>query len=114
MIIMDKLTLNLFVAVVFVCILGLLWYYGKKKVVQNIILGLVIRAELNWGSGAGKIKFIEVMSSIYEKLPLIIQVFVPQAIITKWIEDAVKYIKTELVQGKDGATVTIEEKLSTE
>ena len=110
---MDKLTLNIIVSIIFICALGLLWYLGKKRMVKNIILGLVIQAELNWGSGAGKLKFIEVMSTIYEKLPLIVQLFIPQSKIIEWIEAAVEYVKTELVHGNDGTTVTIEQKLNT-
>ncbi|PKM49572.1 MAG: hypothetical protein CVV02_15140 [Firmicutes bacterium HGW-Firmicutes-7] len=100
---MDRLTLNIIVSIIFICTLGLLWYFGQKRMVKNIILGLVIQAEINWGSGAGKLKFIEVMTVIYEKLPLIIRIFVPQRKITEWIESAVKYIKIELT--KDGQTV---------
>ena len=105
---MDELTLNLFVVLVAISILGLLWYKGKKELVKKIILNLVIQAENFWGSGTGPIKFTDVMASAYEKLPWIIRFFVTTDTLTRWIEDSVEYIKTEmLAEGK-----TIEQVLS--
>jgi hypothetical protein len=94
---MDKLTINVLVILVFACGLGLLWYYGKKELVKKIVLNLVIQAENFWGSGTGKIKFAQVMAQIYEKLPWIIRLFVTTNTVTRWIEEAVEYIKTEIL-----------------
>lgn len=106
---MYEVTINIFVIIIFTGILGLLWYKGKKELVKKIILSLVIHAENYWGSGTGKIKFAEVMALTYERLPWVIRFFITTDTITRWIEDAVVYIKTEWLM--DNAT-TIEQSLS--
>lgn len=95
---MDGLIINLLILLIAICILGLLWYKGKKNLFKKIILYLVIEEEKNWGSGTGKIKFAEVMASAYERMPLIIRFFVTTDTLTKWIEDAVTYIKNEDIE----------------
>lgn len=105
---MNELTLNLIAITICVTILGILWYKGKQGLVKKIILYLVIEAEKYWGSGMGKVKFTEVMAATYERLPWAIRFFVTTDTLTRWIEHAVEYIKTEiLTEGK-----TIEDVLS--
>lgn len=106
---MIEITLNLIAVFICVTILGLLWYKGKQGLVKKIILYLVIEAEKYWGSGMGKIKFTEVMAATYERLPWIIRFFVTTDTLIRWIEDAVEYIKTEILTEDK----TIEKILST-
>lgn len=100
---MNELYWNILIIVIFIAGLGILWYYGKKELVKKIILTLVIQAETRWGSGTGKIKFAEVLSSVYDRLPYIIKLVVTVPVLEKWIEDAVAYIKAELL--KDNMTI---------
>ena len=58
-----------------------------------MLYALVTEAEERYGSGEGAIKFAEVMSKIYDKLPLIIKVFITYETLTDWIEKALTEAK---------------------
>lgn len=74
----------------------LLWGRGKKDWVIHIIQVLVARAEQEFGSGTGAIKLAAVWDGIYERLPWTIRLLFPKAILAKYIEDAVKWLRTKL------------------
>jgi len=87
----------------FIILLAVLWFQGKKEIVKSIILDIVIKAEDYWGSETGKIKFAEVMSVIYPRLPWMFKIFVNSNLLTKWINEAAEYIKNGLL--KNGKTI---------
>ena len=80
------------IAILFVIVMALLWFNGKKKLVKDIILELVIVAEKTYGSGTGPIKFASVLSQLYEKYPWLSHL---EKLVTLWINQAVEYIKNK-------------------
>ena len=103
-----ELALNISAVLIFIAVVVILWF-EKRDLAKKIILGLVIQAEAEWGSGTGKIKFQEVLGQAYSKLPMIVRIFVSQSDIEEWIEEGVQWLKTELQKGK-----TIEEYINGE
>ena len=78
--------------VLFIITMAVLWFKGKKKLVKEIILELVVIAEQTYGSGTGPIKFASVLSQIYEKFPWLVHL---EKLVTLWINQAVEYIKNK-------------------
>jgi len=74
----------------------LLFYKGYKKQAKAIVLSLVAAAELKWGSGTGDIKYSEVASALYGKLPAFAKLVISETAISKIIEDAVSKLKEHL------------------
>ena len=99
----QELLMTIIAIITFLAVMGILWYTGKKDIVKQIILGLVIDAETYFGSGTGLIKLNFVLSSAYKQLPMLVRFFVTSGMIEGWVDDAVKYIKTQLQ--KDGTTI---------
>ncbi|PKM51159.1 MAG: hypothetical protein CVV02_08405 [Firmicutes bacterium HGW-Firmicutes-7] len=77
----------------FILVLAVLWFKGKRKLVKKIILELVIQAEKIYGSGTGKIKLATVLAQVYKDYPWLTYI---EAIVIKWINEAVKYMKNNL------------------
>ena len=88
--------LDLLTMIVLVALLIVLWARGKKDWVIHIIQVLVARAEQEFGSGTGAIKLAAVWDGIYERLPWTIRMLFPKALLAKYIEDAVKWLRTKL------------------
>lgn len=76
-------------------ILVVLWFLGKKNVVKSVLLQMVIDAEAKYGSGTGGIKHDTVVGYIKQKFPTLFMI-ISDKTLDKWIDDMVKYIKTEL------------------
>ena len=93
--------LDILVVVLFVCILGYLWYKGKKDVVLAMIRTLVTQAEKEYGSGTGAIKLQVVWDGIYKRLPAIVRLFFTQETLTGYIQDAVEWLDKILQPGTD-------------
>lgn len=79
---------SILVVVVFIAVIVILAVRGKKQIIYKMLYALVTEAEERYGSGEGSIKFAEVMTKIYDKLPLIIKVFITYEKLTDWIEKA--------------------------
>lgn len=104
----QELLMTIIAIGVFLVVMGILWFTGKQGLVKQIILALVIDAETYFKAGTGLLKFNFVMSEVYKQLPMLVRFFVTSGMIEGWINDAVLYIKTEVL--KDGVT-TIEASL---
>lgn len=78
------------VIILFVIAMALLWFNGKKKLVKEIILELVLIAEKTYGARTGPIKFASVLSEIYKEFPWLVHL---EKLVTEWINQAVEYIK---------------------
>lgn len=66
----------------------------NKSVVMRMLYGLVTEAEqMLEGSGTGSLKLAAVVDAIYPKLPGIVKVFVSDATIVRWVEEALKAAK---------------------
>lgn len=69
-------------------------FKGNKSVVMKMLYALVTEAEKNLGGGTGSLKLATVIETIYPKLPTIIKAFVTNAMLEKWVEEALAAAKT--------------------
>lgn len=84
---------SILVVLVFVAVIVFLALRGKKQIIYKMLYALVTEAEERYGSGAGAIKFAEVMTKIYDKLPAIIKIFITYDKLADWIEKALTEAK---------------------
>lgn len=79
-----------FILLIVLAALALIWaiFKGNKSVVMKMLVSLVTEAEKNFGSGTGTLKLASVVAAIYPKLPAIIKTFITDAMISKWVEEA--------------------------
>ncbi len=68
-------------------------FKGNKSVVMKMLYALVTEAEKNMGGGTGSLKLASVIEAIYPKLPAVIKMFITDAMLEKWVEDALKIAK---------------------
>lgn len=73
-----------------------LWIRGQKDFVKNAIYLLVCRAEQQFGSKTGPIKWI----MVYNSLPWWVRLTFSQEILAEYIEAAVQYLKDQLNTNK--------------
>ena len=66
---------------------------GYKKYAKQIVFYLVCKAEEEFGSGTGTLKYAAVTTWLYEKLPAVCKFFFTQKQIDKMIEEAVSEMK---------------------
>lgn len=94
---------DLLVTAALVIMLCIVLYFlakrGKMDTVRKIILSLVTRAELALGSGTGELKYADVVSRLYEVLPVFIRMLYTKKDIDNMIEDSVKKLKLILNSG---------------
>ena len=69
-------------------------FKGNKSVVMKMLYALVTEAEKNLGGGTGSLKLATVIETIYPKLPAVIKAFVTDAMLEKWVEEALAAAKT--------------------
>ncbi|MTI57498.1 hypothetical protein [Geosporobacter ferrireducens] len=84
-------------------ILMLVYLYSinRKDLLKKIILVLVVQAEKQLGSGTGALKYAMVVEKIYRIVPLSFRWFLTEKELDRMIEEAVKYLKAYLAQGKN-------------
>lgn len=63
-------------------------FKGNKSVVMKMLYALVTEAEKEYGGGTGALKLATVIAAIYPKLPAVIKLFITEATLAKWVEDA--------------------------
>lgn len=85
------------------------WKAGYKKQVVFVLRRLVAEAEKAYGSKTGKIKKAAVLAAIYSYLPAILRPFFPPAVMDELIEDALKWMKSELEKADANLLGTMEE-----
>lgn len=68
-------------------------FKGNKSVVMKMLYALVTEAEKEYGGGTGTLKLATVIGAIYPKLPAVIKLFITEATLTKWVEDALTAAK---------------------
>ena len=86
---------SILVILAFIAVIVVLALRGKKQIIYRMLYALVTEAEEKYGSGTGSIKFAEVMTKIYGKLPVIIKVFITYDKLTDWIEKALTEAKED-------------------
>lgn len=71
---------------------------------KGILLALVAEAEEHFGPGTGEIKLSSVLSELYARMPLFLQLLFPQETVVAWVEGALAHFKEILceVTGDDG------------
>lgn len=98
---MNTTLANIIVVVIFLLIIGVLFYVGKTREAKNILLGLVTQVELNvLGDKKGRARFLIVIGEFYKYMPWIIKILWTQDQIVSAIEDAVALMKKELTDDK--------------
>ena len=106
--------------VVVVAIIATIYIYkGEKENAKKIILGLVVKAENDFGDKTGDKKYATVLGFAYSYLPAVVRLFISLDTLDSMIETAVKYLKTVLtpivVTAEDKAKLATEAaKLATE
>ena len=101
---LEFIKMNIYsIVVVLLIVIGLLFLFkkGKIEVVRKIVLGLVVQAEKNLGSGTGEFKYAMVVENLYKALPSILTLLITKNELDKLIEDAVTYMK-EYLQAHEG------------
>lgn len=84
---------SILVVLVFVALIVFLALRGKKQIIYKMLYALVTEAEKKYGSGTGALKFAEVMTQLYAKLPAIIRIFITYETLAAWIETALAEAK---------------------
>ena len=79
-------------------------FKGNKSVVMKMLYAMVTEAEKNMGGGTGSLKLASVIEAIYPKLPAVIKMFITDAMLKKWVEDALKLAKKSWAQNTAIAT----------
>ena len=96
---MDKiLIVNVIMAVLFVIILVVLWYKGKKALVKDILREIVKEAEERFLKGDNQAKteyVIKLILSFVNKF-WILKYFITEKKLKKWINEAVVYMQAHL------------------
>lgn len=68
-------------------------FKGNKSVVMKMLYALVTEAEREFGGGTGSLKLASVIAAIYPKLPAVIKLFITEATLVKWVEEALAAAK---------------------
>jgi len=79
-----------------VAILAILYKNGKKDLVKSIIKDLVVKAQVALGTTTGSAKYNQVISGLYNQLPLLAKVIFTRAKLDKYINDAVIWLNAKL------------------
>lgn len=88
--------ISILVVVLFIVAMVVLVRFGYRKQVKDICFYLVTRAEQEFGSGTGQLKYATVVTWLYERLPGIVKFFITDKTIDRLIEDAVTRMKNYL------------------
>ena len=68
-------------------------FKGNKTVIMRMLYSLVTEAEAIYGGGTGSLKLASVIDSIYPRLPAVIKLFITDATLVKWVEEALAAAK---------------------
>lgn len=96
---------NIIFVVVAVIVLIILFKRGATKQMKDILFHLVLRAEQEYGTGTGEMKYAAVVSGLYEKVPSLASWLFTKRQINNMIEMAVvqmkEYLNTNPIAQKD-------------
>ena len=85
--------LDIIIAVLFVALLGLLYYKGQRRWVYTILYSLVTEAEKQFGGGTGELKQAYVIKQVYNALPSVLKTFISAERIGTWVDNALDIAK---------------------
>jgi len=66
---------------------------GETKILADILLSLVTKAEKDFGDGTGPLKKAEVVDEIYQRIPAVLKILFTKENLSKMIEDALAKAK---------------------
>lgn len=104
---------SILAVLVFAVLLVILAKSGYTKYAKQICFYLVCKAESEFGSKTGTLKYAAVTTWLYEKLPMICRFFFTEKQIDTLIEEAVSQMKTWLDSNKEANTLITETLSST-
>lgn len=88
---------SVLLVVAFILFIIVLLQKGYRKQVNDILFYLVTKAERDFGKGTGELKYANVTTCVYSRLPLIARfVFTPKQL-DRMIENAVTRLKEYLL-----------------
>ena len=96
---------SILVVILFVLALLILVKKGYVKYAKQICFYLVCRAENEFGTGTGALKYAAVTSWLYEKLPFVCKLLFSEKQVDRMIEEAVSQMK-EWLETNDKAVLT--------
>ena len=97
------------VLITFFCILVSDLASRQNGIVAKLIYGLVIEAEKDLGSKTGQLKKKQVISKVYQQLPVFIKFVVNEATVSRLIDEAVHFMKESLEQNNSTLSSLSEE-----
>ena len=109
--------LDIVLALVLFIFFGILISYLASRpngIVAKIIYGLVIEAEKDLGSKTGQLKKKQVISKVYQQLPVFIKFVVNEATVSRLIDEAVHFMKESLEQNNSNLSSLSEETVFSE
>ena len=104
--------LDIVLAIVLITFFGILVSYLASRpngIVAKLIYGLVIEAEKDLGSKTGQLKKKQVISKVYQQLPVFIKFVVNEATVSRLIDEAVHFMKESLEQNNSTLSSLSEE-----
>ena len=104
--------LDIVLALVLIIFFGILVSYLASRpngIVAKLIYGLVIEAEKDLGSKTGQLKKKQVISKVYQQLPVFIRFVVNEATVSRLIDEAVHFMKESLEQNNSTLSSLSEE-----
>lgn len=104
--------LDIVLALVLITFFGILVSYLASRpngIVAKLIYGLVIEAEKDLGSKTGQLKKKQVISKVYQQLPVFIKFVVNEATVSRLIDEAVHFMKESLEQNNSTLSSLSEE-----
>lgn len=87
---------SILVVILFIVICIVLVKRGATSYVKQMLFYLVTKAEAEYGSGTGDLKYAAVTTCLYERMPAIIKFFFTAKQIDAMIESAVQQMKEYL------------------
>ena len=84
---------SVLVVVAFLAVVVVLIKRGETKILKQILFNLVTRAEKQFGSGTGSLKYAAVADWIYQRIPAVLKLLFTSSDIEKMIEAALEEAK---------------------
>lgn len=98
---------SMLVIVLFIVICIVLVRKGSTQYVKQMLFYLVTRAEAEYGSGTGELKYAAVTTWLYERMPAIIKFFFTAKQIDAMIEAAVQQMKEYLSTNESAKALVV-------
>lgn len=98
---------SMLVIVLFIVICIVLVRKGSTQYVKQMLFYLVTRAEAEYGSGTGELKYAAVTTWLYERMPAIIKIFFTAKQIDAMIEAAVQQMKDYLSKNESAKAFVV-------